>query len=83
MMGKTLIINYRSLSNVGGIEVFVVNLIDFMIKHNVRVIWLQERGSSIHNSFKKVLLNEKVEKVEVSNNLLLWFKLYFLNIYKA
>ena len=82
MMGKTLIINYRSLSNVGGIEVFVVNLIDFMIKHNVRVIWLQERGSSIHNSFKKVLLNEKVEKVEVSNNLLLWFKYGNFNLNK-
>lgn len=73
-MGKTIIINYRSLSVVGGIEVYVVKLIDFMMNHGVRVIWLKEKGTAIHESFKSVLLDERVEKISVSNNLLFWFK---------
>ena len=73
-MGKKIIINYRKLSDIGGIEVYVVRLIDFMINHGVHVIWLKEEGFGIHDSFKNVLLDERVEIVPVSNNYLLWFK---------
>lgn len=72
--GRTLIINYYHLAEIGGIEVYVHNLVDFMINNGVRVVWLQEEGSLIHDSFKKVLLDDRVEKIIVSSNLLLWFK---------
>ena len=73
-MGRNLIINYRSFAVIGGIEVYVVELIDFMINHGVHVIWLKEANSEIHDSFKNILLDSRVEIVPVSNNLLLWFR---------
>lgn len=73
-MGRNLIINYRSFAAIGGIEVYVVELIDFMINHGVHVIWLKEEDSEIHDSFKNILLDSRVEIVPVSNNLLLWFR---------
>lgn len=71
---KTLIINHRSLWSIGGIEQIIVGMVDFMINHDVRVIWLKEVNSKIHSSYIKTMTDKRVEIVDVSNNLLLWFK---------
>lgn len=71
---KTLIINYRTMSSIGGIEQIIVGIVEFMINHDVRVIWLKEINSKIHPSYMKIMKDKRVEIVDVSNNLLLWFK---------
>ena len=73
-MGKVLIINYPTLENVGGIEKLICNLTEYMINHGARVLWIGKKGEKYcAKSFKDVMCDPRVTKVNLINPNLTWF----------
>lgn len=73
-MKKTFVINFGTLSKMGGIQSIIFSYTEFMLSQGVRVIWLKNKNSDIYVGYKDLLLNSGVEIINVSGNHLRWFK---------
>lgn len=73
MMKYTLVINYRSMENVGGIEKYVFRQTRFMINNGHRVIWLCDKEPRVANSFSSIMLSDDVERYDVNTHGVNWF----------
>lgn len=78
----SLIINYPYFFNIGGIEKYLYSFIKYCIDKEVRVIWLCETKYEIAESFKSILLSDKIERVPIKRCFFGWFKLEALNLKK-
>lgn len=67
MNNKVLIINHWYMSNVGGIEAYVSDLVRYSCEQNIRVIWLYKGKGTVGKSFQDVLCSEKVEKYNINS----------------
>lgn len=70
----TIIFNYPGMKNVGGIEKYIANMSTYLITHNYRVIWFHEKNTKIAESFRKIMLDNRIEKIDVEERGIHWFK---------
>lgn len=70
---NALIINHQNFSNIGGIEKWLYYLVQNCIKNSIRVIWLCDEKPIIHPVFKNLMINDKVERVNVKRQKWRWF----------
>jgi len=61
----TLVINYRSFLNVGGIETYLYDLSKYLVNSGGRVIWLCHKSPLVAKSFSDLMLSDKIERVAV------------------
>ena len=73
-MKKTLVINYWSLINVGGIENYIYELASYLTDNSCRVIWLCYETPEVADSFKPLMLSDKIERVPIKGTGLSWFR---------
>ena len=76
---NTLIINFRSFLNVGGIETYLYDLSKYLVNNGGRVIWLCHNIPLVAKSFSDLMLSDKIERVAVKEGLY-WYKCEKLNI---
>lgn len=72
-MKKTLVVNFGTLSKMGGIERIIISHMKYMVSQGVRVIWLKNARSSVIEDYNDFLL-KNVEIVNISDNHIHWFK---------
>lgn len=72
-MRNVLIVNYRNM-DVGGIENYIIGIINTALKDGYKIIWLSDVHPVVNPIYKQILTLDAIERVPCNTHDLHWFQ---------
>lgn len=70
---STIIINYPHMT-VGGIENYIIELLQKLLNTEHRIIWMCDHNCSISDVYKEIMNNPRIERCVCNSHGMSWFK---------